>query len=143
MASANVDLVRSIYAAWERGDFSSAEWAHPEIEHVIVGGPAPGNWTGLAGMAGAVRDLLSAWEEHRTAAEEYRELDGERVFVLTHFSARGKRSGLEIGQIWTKGAHLFQIQCGKVTKHVIYFDRDRAFADLGLAAEADKGDRPT
>jgi ketosteroid isomerase-like protein len=136
MASENVNLVRSIFMAWERGDFSSAEWAHPEIEYVIVGGPSPGNWTGLAGMAGAVRDLLGAWEGHRTAAEEYRELDDEQVLVLACYSGRGRASGLEIGQLRHPGAALFQVQCGMVTRHVIYFDRNLAFADLGLAPEA-------
>ena len=69
-ASENLDLVRSIYRAWERGDFSSAAWAHPEIEYVQVGGLAPGSWTGLAGMAEAARDFVSAWEDLRTEAEE-------------------------------------------------------------------------
>ncbi len=32
MSQENVEIVRSIYAAWERGDYSSTEWAHPEIE---------------------------------------------------------------------------------------------------------------
>jgi len=134
MSQENVDVVRSIYAAWERGDFSSAEWAHPEIEYVSADGPAPGSSTGLAGMAEGFRGWLSAWEDWRVEAEEYHELDGERVLVLFHFSARGKTSGLEVGEIWTKGASLFHLRGGKVAKLVQYFDRAEAFEAVGLRA---------
>jgi hypothetical protein len=92
MASANLDLVQSIYAGWERGDFSSAEWAHPDIEYVIADGPAPGRWTGLAGMAQGGREFISAWEEFRIGVDEYRELDGERVLVLLHYSGAARQA---------------------------------------------------
>ena len=131
MSQENVDLVRSIYTPWERGDFSSAEWAHPEIEFVIADGPTAGSWTGLAGMAQGYRDFLSAWEEFRVEAEEFRELGGERVLVLSHFGGRGKTSGVELGTRM-RGAELFHVRDGKVTRLVIYWDRDRALADLGL-----------
>jgi ketosteroid isomerase-like protein len=136
MASANVELVRSIYEAWERGDFSGTEWADPEIEYVMADGPSPGSWTGLAGMAESIRDWLSAWEQWWVAADEYRELDDERVLALDRYGARGKRSGLEVGQMQTKGASLFHVRDGKVTKRVVCFDRERALADLGRSTEA-------
>jgi len=127
-----VEIVRSIYTMWERGDFTSAEWAHPEIEYVSADGPAPGSVTGLAGMAETFRDWLSTWQEWRVEAEEYRELDEDRVLVLFHFSARGKTSGLELGQIGTKGASLFHLRGGKVTRLVQYLDRERGLETLRL-----------
>jgi ketosteroid isomerase-like protein len=136
----NVDLVRSIYAALERGDFGSADWAHPDIEFVIADGPDAGSWTGLADMAEAVRSGLSPWEKYRVEAYEYRELDDERVLVLVHRSGRGKTSGVELGQIGTQGAQLFHVRDGKVTRYVTWADRERALADLGLAPKAaDRG----
>jgi hypothetical protein len=54
--------------------------------------------------------------------------------VLVRWSGRGKRSGLELREMGAKGAHVFHIHGGKVTKFVLYMDRQRAFADLGIAA---------
>jgi ketosteroid isomerase-like protein len=136
MGSANVELVRSILAATERGDYSSTKWAHPEIEFVVVDGPTPGSWKGVAGMAEGIRSFLSTWENYRVEAEEFRELDDERVLVLIRRSGRGKTSGLELDQLRTKGANLFEIHGGKVTRLVAYWDHARALADLGLPQEA-------
>jgi ketosteroid isomerase-like protein len=137
MAPANLDLVRSVVETWEGGDYSQTEWADPEIAFVIADGPAPGNWTGLTGMAKGWRSFLSAWEEFSGAqVDEYRELDDERVLVFHSWSGRGKSSGLELGQMRAKAATLFHVRGGKVSRLVIYFDRERAVADLGLAPEA-------
>ena len=124
-----------MYAAWERGDFSSVEWADPEIEFVLADGPTPGTWMGVDRMGVAWGEFLSPWDELRAEAEEYRELDDERVLVLTQNSGRGKTSGVDIGQLQTRGANLFHVREGKVTKLVAYFDRERAYADLGLSPE--------
>jgi hypothetical protein len=54
----------------------------------------------------------------------------------------GTRSGpteaqrLDLGHVGTQAAHVFHIRDGKVVKLVIYFDRERAFADLALDPEA-------
>jgi ketosteroid isomerase-like protein len=134
--SSNVALVRSLYADWERGDYSSSGWAHPEIEWVIADGPDPGTWRGEAGMAEGFRSsVMAPFTEVRAEVEEYRELGDERVLVLERRRARGKASGLELGRMRSQGAVLFHLRDGKVARLVFYWDRDRALADLGLEPE--------
>jgi ketosteroid isomerase-like protein len=134
--SANLDLVRSLYAGFERGDwFSLAHLVHPDVELVIADGPSPGRWKGVVSAGEVWQDFLSTWEDPRAVAEGYRELDDERVLVLEHYSGRGMTSGVEIGQTRTQGATLWHVRDGRVTRAVVYWDRERALADLGLASE--------
>jgi len=138
MASANVELVRSIGAAWERGDFRhSAQWAHPEIEFVFADGPTPGSWKGLASMEQFFRDFVGAWERHRLLPEEYRELDGDRVLALGHAVGQGKRSELDLAQVRTAGATLVHIREGKVTRLVVYSRWVRAGTNRGAYTARD------
>ena len=130
--SENVDLVRSILSEWERAHFRSVSWAHPQIEYTLIGGPEPGTWKGLAEMTASVRDFMGAWESYGIEAQEYRELDGERVLVLVRLRGRGKASGLELQAMHANGAEVWHIHGGKVTRLVMYWDRNRALADLGL-----------
>ena len=130
--SANLDLVRSMYTAFERGDFTNADWADPEVEYVIAEGPEPRTFRGLAGLAEAMRTLFREIEDVRVEAEQYRELDAEHVLVLGRGFGRGKLSGVPVS---ARNAEVFEVHEGKVTKIVVYYERDRALADLGLAPE--------
>jgi ketosteroid isomerase-like protein len=128
-ASHNVDIVRSISSAWERGDYSSVEWADAEIEFVIADGPEPGRMRGRAVLGPSLLEFGSAWEDYHSEVEEYREID-DGVLALTYASGRGRLSGVEIGE---KRANVFYLRDGKVTDLVVYWDRERALADVGVA----------
>lgn len=142
MASSNLDLLRSLYANWERGHFRAPlEWAHQDIEFVSADGPTPGEWKGPDGMEEGWRDFLAAWEDFRLEVDEYRELDDERVLVLVRCSGRGKVSGLQLADMLSNGAALFHIRDGKVTRFVFWLKREHAFADLGFDPDANPPDR--
>jgi ketosteroid isomerase-like protein len=128
--SENLDLVRSIFAGWERGQFDATpEWAAPDIEFVVPDGPEPSVRTGTTAAPG-VEGFLRLWEHLRFDAEEYRELGDGSVLVLSRMRGLGKGSGVEVDQ---RRASLFELRDGKVTRLTLYWNRDRALAELGLA----------
>src|SRR5688572_9805170 len=69
VASENLELVRSIVGPREQGDFSSADWAHPEIDY---GGPVP--------RRASAEFLASFGELLRNRRSEVRILSGALVY---------------------------------------------------------------
>jgi len=127
----DLDVVRSVFAEWERGEFSTRpQWADPDMEFEIPDGPEPSTRTGIAASPG-VEAFLELWEHLRFEAEQYRELDDGSVLVLSRMTGRGKVSGVDVDQL---RASLFRVSNGRVTRLVHYWDRDRALADLDLEA---------
>lgn len=130
--SDHVQLARTIYAHWAEGDFGDATWAHPEFELVLVDGPAPGRFKGVAAAGAAWGSTIDGFAEFRAIPEEIRALDDERVLVFTQNTGRGRRSGLELGEMVTRGANVIHFRDGKVIRLDAYFDRDLALRELGL-----------
>jgi hypothetical protein len=76
---------------------------------------------------------LRGWTDFRAEPHDYLVLDGERILALVHNSATGRTSGLQLEQ--RSVANLFEFREGKVVRLVIYLERQRAFADLGLSPD--------
>jgi ketosteroid isomerase-like protein len=156
--SANLDLVRSIYAPLERGDWSSAEWAHPEIEWVLVGGPEPGSGTAsfldvwdreceFLSVTGSRIDgtsyrrhegLRRFWEERTETSTELRfdaerileGKDGDVVVAVGLLRGRGRAGGVLIDQ---RLGVVFELRDGKIRFCRSYSDPEDALEAVGLA----------
>lgn len=125
--SDELDLARSIFARWERGDFADSSWAHPDIE--CVNGFYGSSPVGIPAMAEMWREWLRAWDGFAVEAEDYLEVEGG-VLVLTRFHGSGKSSGLGVDDL--AGACLFGISEGNVTRIQLYTNRASAYEDLGI-----------
>jgi ketosteroid isomerase-like protein len=125
-----LDFVRSIYARWSRGEFGAIDWAHPDIEFVMADGPTPGRWTGVDAMGASWGALIESFEDFHVEAEEIRALDPGRFLVFTRNTGRGRASGVEIGGVTARGANVLHVQEGRVVRLVLYWDRERALAEL-------------
>jgi ketosteroid isomerase-like protein len=131
--SANLETVRSIFAAWSQGDFTSAEWADPEIDFEFADGPTPDRARGLGRMVELWRSMLDAWVDLRAVPESFHELDDGRILVFLRNEGRGRSSGIDIQEISVKSANVFELRSGKVTKLVLYWERQRALDAVGFS----------
>ena len=108
MSDENVELIRRIYARWERGDFAK-EFFDPRVEYVRVGAEGvggSGEWHGVDEMWRASGEWFQSFEDIKIESERFVDL-GARVLVISRVTGRGRRSGLdveyEIGHVFTIG----------------------------------------
>jgi ketosteroid isomerase-like protein len=128
MSEANVEIVKEIFSAWERGDFTSNDWADPEIEFSIPG-PDLHVHRGIEAAGRAWAEWLGAFDEFSVAGEEFFDA-GDKIVVQQVFRGKGKGSGIPIDEI--PGAAVFTLRDGKVTRFQGYVTLEEALASAGI-----------
>jgi ketosteroid isomerase-like protein len=126
----NAEIVRGIYRAWERGDFSSIDWADPEIEFDIPGPSETAN--GISEMSRVWGGFLEAYSDLRLQATEYFER-GDVVVTRQLFQGKGRASGIPVDDIM--GGCTFTLRDGKVVRFQGYTNLDDALADAGISRD--------
>ena len=57
---------------------------------------------------------------------------GKGSGVEVHDRGRAKTSGVDIEEMYAKGAAMFHVRDGKVTRLALYWEREHALADVGV-----------
>ncbi len=105
MSERDVEIVRSVIAAWDRGDLDEmARWIADDAELVPLRAQLEGTaYRGPSGLRELWDDLNADWEGVTLPVDEVRELGG-KVVAIGRFIARGRASGVDldvpIAQVW-------------------------------------------
>ncbi len=122
MSRENVEIVRSVYAAWLRGDIA-LDMLDPEISMVESATlPGAASAHGIDAVERYIRSFAKHWDEIRFEPQEYVDA-GERVVVVARLVGRGKKSGVQVTRTW---AYLWTLRGQKVLRMVGYADRAEA-----------------
>lgn len=131
MSQENIEIVRSIYEAFNRGDWDAIfRDMHPDIELTTPEQlPNAGTYRGREECQVFLQDGLAAFEASIIEPEEFFE-SGDRVVAVYKTRVRPKGSGAEIenrnGQLWT-------IHDGKVRSVRFFPNPEDALKAAGLS----------
>ena len=131
MSQENVEILRAIYARWAHGDFWTPEVFDPAVEVVWSPDlPDMGTYRGLAGLEQSLREWFAAWGDMRMTADEFIEVEADRILVLVSAHGHGHGSGIAVvGDDW---AHDWTMRDGRATRLVGYASRAEALKAVGL-----------
>ena len=125
MSQENVDVVRSIYAAWLKGE-SARDFIDPDVEYVNPPDAVePGTRRGRKAFAG----IRGAYDDVRIEPQEFVDARDD-VVVLARITGRGRTSGVDID--WRQG-YIWTIQGGKAIRFRWFSTPEQALDAAGLS----------
>jgi ketosteroid isomerase-like protein len=128
MSQENVEIVRSLYEGWLRGEIG-LDKLDPEIS-MMESETLPGAASayGIEAVERYMRSFAKHWERIRFEPQEYIDA-GNRVVVVARLIAQGKKSGVEVTRTW---AYVWTLRGRKALRMVGYADRAQALEAAGL-----------
>jgi uncharacterized protein len=130
MSQENVEAVRRMYEAFNRGDVDGArESLHPDAElHQPPEAPDVDSYYGRDEFARGIGLWLSEWDDPRYEPQEITE-DGDYVIMRVRVLGRGKVSGVEAA---TEFFHAWTVRDGKPHRCVVRSSRAEALEAIRL-----------
>ena len=133
MSKENVEVVRELYEAFNRGELDAYLWMlDPDF---VWQGPQEisdlaGTYRGAEGVRRYLSELMEVFNDYRMVPEEFIDAGGEQVLVLAREGGRGKGSGIAVQTNPT--GHLWTIRDGRPARLESYWERTNALRAVGL-----------
>ena len=130
MSEENVEVVRRVYEAFDRGDLDAIlADLHPDA--VVRAHPLgdEGNYKGHEGFLRFVANWVGQFEDFEQTPEEFVDA-GDRVLVRVLQRARGRESGVPVeAHFWL----VHELKAGRATKVDLYDNEAEALEAAGLS----------
>jgi ketosteroid isomerase-like protein len=132
MSEENVEIVRRVYEAWNRGGpkEDALEFISDQLEYVNPPYAVhTGTRRGREGWLAAAENLDESFETWTHVPGEFVDA-GDKVLVITTFRARGRGSSVDLEKY---EPHVWTLRDGKVVRFEWFNDRDEAERAAGLS----------
>ena len=139
MSHENVEIVRKVIEAHERGDFATVfaaydpqvEWNVTRTQEDAMGGlDLEPVYYGRAGIRTFWRAWFAAWEQVSFEYQEFIDAGDKVVSVLSQ-RMRGRTSGLDLE--WNSYAQVWTVYDGKIARVEFFPTRGEALKAVGMA----------
>jgi ketosteroid isomerase-like protein len=132
MSEENVELVETLWDAFQRGDIDTMRGASRSDVVIVQPSELPDSKTyvGHEGVKEAVEDWPKQWDDFRFEVLEIIDISDSQVVSVTRHHGRGAVSGIEVNTII---AYIHTITDGKVARIDMFMSREQALEAAGLS----------